>query len=167
MFVIYPYLLGPDRVAIEVTCKPPIDFSAYRVWVWPLLRSKWVVELNQHAFVNCIAKKKKYAEKFKEHIGPSWSCSNLHQQRIWSYISKDFWQSPCWESDLENKVSLISSAFRYIAIKENECIIMATWVEVLVADLHSSTTLEHYMRSRVSGLTSSIPLFLFCFRPLQ
>lgn len=34
----------------------------------------------------------------------------------------------------------------------------ATWVEVSVADLHSSASWEHYMLSRVSGLTSSIPL---------
>lgn len=37
----------------------------------------------------------------------------------------------------------------------------ATWVEVSVADLHSSASWEHYMLSRVSGLTSSIPLSWF------
>lgn len=51
-----------------------------------------------------------------------------------------------------------------VPIKENSHIIMATqqpaatWVEVSVADLHSSASWEHYMLSRVSGLTSSIPL---------
>lgn len=51
-----------------------------------------------------------------------------------------------------------------VPVKANAHIITAAqqpaapWVEVSVAGLHSSASWEHYTLSRVSGLTSSIPL---------